>query len=126
MKRVYIITETNRPHICQAVETANVGQVVQISDMTRSLEQNALLWPLLECLEKQVDWYGQKLTKYEWKDVMTAGLKKSKVVPGIDGGVVICGQSTSQMTKKYFSELIELIYAFGSQQKPPVRFVQVP
>jgi hypothetical protein len=127
MKRVYFITDTNRPYICEQINASDVGYVVQIMEPTRSLEQNSLLWPLLECLAKQVTWYGQKLTSGEWKDVMTAALKKSKVVPGIEpGSFVVCGQSTSKMTKAYFSDLIELIYAFGAEQKPPVDFGRMP
>ena len=83
----------------------------------RSLEQNAMMWPLLEDISKQVDWYGNKLTKEEWKDVFTAGLKNQKVVPGIDGGFVVVGSSTSKMDKKTFSDLMELILAFGAQKE---------
>lgn len=115
MKKVFFITETNRSHICQQITAADVGQVVQITDPTRNLEQNALLWPLLECVSRQVIWHGKKLTTFEWKDVFTSALKRSTIVPGIDGGFVVCGQSTSKMTKKDFSDLIEIIYAFGSE-----------
>jgi hypothetical protein len=37
-------------------------------------------------------------------------------VPGIEGGFVALGQSTSKMTKAEMSELQTLIEAFGSQQ----------
>ena len=57
----------------------------------RSLDQNAKLWPMLQDIARQVDWYGERLSKEEWKDVLTAGLKKQKVVPGVDGGFVVVG-----------------------------------
>ncbi|CAL62427.1 Conserved hypothetical protein, putative NinB domain [Herminiimonas arsenicoxydans] len=98
-----------------AILQAPEGYVCTIKPATRSLEQNALLWPLLQTLSKNVDWYGNKLTDEEWKDVLTASLKKQKAVPGIDGGFVVCGQRTSTMSKADFSELVELIYAFGAQ-----------
>lgn len=82
----------------------------------RSDEQNRRMWACLTDLSSQVDWYGQKLTPEEWKDVMTAGLKKQKAVPGIDGGFVVLGAHTSRMTKAEMSELIELILAFGVEQ----------
>lgn len=104
-----------RKMACADVMTAPDGYICQVKPATRSLDQNALLWPLLQELSEQVNWYGQKLTKEEWKDVMTAGLKRSRIVPGIDGGFVVLGMSTSKMDKKTFSELIELIYAFGAQ-----------
>jgi hypothetical protein len=71
---------------------------------------------MLTDVSRQVEWYGKKLTEWEWKDVFTAALKKSKVVPGIDGGFVVLGQHTSSMSKSDFSELIELIYSFGADK----------
>lgn len=115
--RVFHLTHrTARENALQAVREAPEGLVVQIRPKTRSLEQNALMWPLLEDLAQQVNWYGQKLTKEEWKDVMTAALKKQRAVPGVDGGFVVLGEKTSTYSKQEFSDLIEQIYAFGAQQ----------
>ena len=108
----------------QAIQTAPQGFVVRISEPTRNLEQNALLWSLLAQVSKTVVWYGSKLTSDEWKDIFSASLKKSKVVPGIDGGFVVCGQSTSKMSKRDFSDLCEVIFAFGVQQG--VEFIEYP
>lgn len=82
----------------------------------RSLDQNALLWSCLTDLSKQVEWYGNKLTKEEFKDLLTAGLKKQKAIPGIDGGFVMVGSSTSGMTKEEMSDLITLAHAFGDER----------
>jgi len=82
----------------------------------RSLEQNRMMWANLEDIAQQVVWYGVKLTKDEWKDVLTAALKKQKVVPGIEGGFVVIGARTSKMTVPEMTELIELSTAFGTQQ----------
>ena len=82
----------------------------------RSLNQNRMMWANLEDIAQQVVWYGVKLTKEEWKDVLTAALKKQKVVPGIEGGFVIIGARTSKMTVPEMTELIELSTAFGTQQ----------
>ena len=90
--------------------------VVEVKPETRSLSQNALLWATLDDISKQVDWYGRKLTAEEWKHVFTASLAKQDVVPGIDGGFVVLGKSTSKMTKPEMSELQQLIEAFGAQQ----------
>lgn len=81
----------------------------------RSLDQNALLWAVLTDVSRQVEWHGHRLTKENWKDIFTAALKRQQVVPGIDGGFVVLGTSTSRMSKQEFSELIELIYAFGAE-----------
>jgi hypothetical protein len=82
----------------------------------RSLEQNRLMWANLEDIAQQVIWYGVKLDKQEWKDVLTAGLKKQKIVPGIEGGFVVIGARTSKMTIAEMNELIELSTMFGAQQ----------
>lgn len=90
--------------------------VVTMGRDKRSLPQNARLWAMLTDLAQQVDWYGQKLTPEEWKDVATAGLKRQRAVPGIDGGFVVLGAHTSKMTKAEMVELQDFIEAFGAQQ----------
>lgn len=105
----------NRGNVLQAIKEAPEGYVVEIKEQTRSLEQNALLWALLRDVARQVKWYDRRLNVHDWKAMFTASLKKSDVVPGLDGGFVVLGQSTSKMTKKEFSDLCELIYAFGEE-----------
>ena len=105
-----------RKRAASAIMDAPSGYIVRITDPTRSPESNALLWVLLGEVSKQVEWYGSKLTAEEWKDVFSASLKKQKVVPALDGGFVVCGQRTSKMTKSEFSDLIELIQAFGAER----------
>lgn len=82
----------------------------------RSDAQNRRLWSMLSDISAQVNWHGHKLTSEEWKDVFSAALKRTKVVPGLDGGFVVCGQSTSRMTKAEMCELQTLMEAFGSEQ----------
>jgi hypothetical protein len=124
-KKIYFIVEdatrSNRGHIYhEGIKVAPVGYKVTIEPPKRTLDQNAKMWPMLDDVARQVVWYGQKLTTYEWKDVFSAALKRQKVVPGLDGGFVVCGQSTSKMNKSEMSDMIELMYGFGSQQNPPV------
>lgn len=90
--------------------------VLEIRPETRSLAQNARLWAMLGEISQQVDWYGQRLTADEWKDVFSAALKRTKVVPGLDGGFVVCGQSTSKMTIAEMSEMQTLMEAFGAER----------
>lgn len=102
-----------------AMDTQNVpaGTTVEFRAPRRSLDQNALMWSLLGQISKQVDWYGQKLSSEDWKDVLTASLRRTRIVPGIDAGTFVpLGMRTSQMTKEEISELLELIYAFGAER----------
>jgi hypothetical protein len=90
--------------------------VLSVKQAKRSNEQNKRLWAMLNEISQQVDWYGQKLTPEEWKDVFSAAMKRTKVVPGLDGGFVVCGQSTSRMTKGEMSEMQTLMEAFGAER----------
>ena len=42
--------------------------------------------------------------------------QKQRAVPGLDGGFVVLGLSTSKMSKDEMSELLELALAFGAQK----------
>lgn len=94
------------------------GNKVQLEAKTetRTIKQNAMMWSCLTDLSKQVDWYGQKLSPDDWKHVLTASLRKQRAVPGIDGGFVVIGLSTSKMAVAEMTELIELSHAFGSDK----------
>ncbi|MFS7308412.1 recombination protein NinB [Rahnella inusitata] len=89
---------------------------VTIQEATRSLSQNAKLWCCLTDISEQVVWYGQKLSTDDWKNILTASLKGQRSAPGINGGFVVLGQSTSRMTVGEMSELIEMMSAFGTEK----------
>lgn len=112
-----ITGEVSRKAICRHVLTAPDGYVVSISEPRRNLEQNAKLWAMLADISGQTDWHGIKLNAEEWKDLLSAGLVQSRVVPNLEGnGFVILGQRTSKLTKSQFAALIELLYAFGTER----------
>lgn len=94
------------------------GHRVELSAKTetRSSAQNRLMWSRLGELARGVDWYGRKLSAEEWKDVLSASLRKQDFVPGINGGFVVLGQRTSRMTVQEMTEMLDLISAFGAQQ----------
>jgi hypothetical protein len=115
-KRTFVLAHDQaRKNALSCIQSAPPGYCVTVSEPTRNLEQNALLWSILGELAAQVDWHGQKLSADDWKNVLSSSLKKQRVVPGIDGGFVVMGQSTSRMSKAEFSELCELALAFGAQ-----------
>lgn len=90
--------------------------VVEVKPLTRTLEQNAKLWAMLNDVSEQVNWHGQKLTPEDWKHVFSAALNQQRVVPNIDStGFVVLGQSTSKMTVRQMADMIELINAFGAE-----------
>lgn len=103
-----------------ACALADEGEAIRVTVETqsrRSAQANSLMWVRLGELAEQADWHGIKLSAEEFKDLLSAGLTKSKVVPNIEGnGFVILGQRTSKMSIKQMNDLITLIEAFGSER----------
>lgn len=115
MQTIIIRGPVQRRYAHECIDAAPDGYCVVIKEAKRTDEQNRKLWPLLGDVARQVEWHGKRLTAENWKDIFSAALKRSEVVPGIDGGFVVLGQRTSQMGKAQFAALIELIYAFGAE-----------
>lgn len=113
---VTIRTDLDRAKIAKWARDTGVGTVVEFRKPTRSTVQNALLWSCLQDISKQVEWYGQYLTAEDWKDLLTASLRRTRVVPGIDNGSFVpLGMRTSQMTVAEMSDLLDLTFAFGAE-----------
>lgn len=108
-------TSTVWPSV-KALLMAGHRLVLEVRPETRSVAQNARLWAMLTEISDQVDWYGQKLSPEDWKAVFSAALKKTRVVPGLDGGFVVCGQSTSRMTKAEMNEMQTLMEQFAAER----------
>lgn len=87
----------------------------------RTLEQNAKLWAMLADISHQVEWpvngVMQKLDSEDWKALMTAAARQEvRMASGINGGVVMLGVSTRRMTVAELGDVIECMYAFGSER----------
>jgi hypothetical protein len=122
MAKFVLSHQMARARAVEAVKTAPEGYAVTVAEPTRSMEQNARLWASLSDVSQQVEWHGKRLTPEDWKHVFSASLKKLTVVPNLDGtGFVALGMSTSRMTRRELSDLLELIYAFGAERG--VRFM---
>lgn len=123
-KRIFVMTHAEaRRRAVQAVSEAPDGYRVTISPPLRTLDQNSLLWPLLECFADQLEWpvNGRmtKLSPEDWKDLLTAAYKREsqRVAMGIDGGMVMLGLRTSKMSKRAFSEFIEFVLATAADRR---------
>lgn len=105
-----------------AVADAPDGHVVQISEPTRSLDQNSAQWPILTAFSEQLAWpvNGQmvRMTPDEWKDVLTAAFRSetARLAMGLTGGVVMLGMRTSKMSKREFSEWLEFLHATATER----------
>lgn len=86
-----------------------------LKEEVRSDPQNRRMWAMLRDISAQVVWYGQKLDSESWKHVFSAALEQQQTVPGINGGFVVMGVSTRNKSKAWFSDMFQLMEAFGAE-----------
>ncbi|UZJ58225.1 recombination protein NinB [Pseudomonas sp. KU26590] len=90
-------------------------KLVVIKDEKRPDISNRKMWAMLRDVSQQVDWYGKKLSDEDWKHVFSASVEKQRAVPGLDGGFVVLGISTRKQSQQWFSDLFEVMHAFGAE-----------
>jgi hypothetical protein len=110
-------SKADRESVCRFVQNAPDLTAVTFKRNRRTLDQNSKLWACLTDVARDVVWYGEKLTAEDWKTMFTASLRRTRIVPGIDGGSFVpLGMRTSDMTREELSDLLELIIAFGAER----------
>lgn len=109
--------EQARTRAIIAINAAPAGCRVRIDEPARSLDQNALLWPLLTDIARQKQHAGEHRTPEEWKGLMLHALgKEVRFLPALDGkGFVPLGMKSSTLSKREFSDLLEFIFAWGAE-----------
>jgi len=125
-KQFFLRSNAVLEHLISYLRTLPLSEsnpfVVKIGEVGRTLEQNALLWPLLECFAAQLQWPVNGSMVYldadDWKDLLTAAYRNEtqRVAMGLGGGMVILGMRTSKMSKKEFSEFIEFMKFIASER----------
>lgn len=115
--------ENSRRHAIQAIYLADDGMTVEVRKPKRSSKLNSLMWVVLAQLEP-IDWYGYKLSKDEWKDMITAVLKRQKVVPGIEGGFVVVGEKTREKSAQEIRDIIDYACAFAASKGITIKMLE--
>lgn len=122
---------------------AAAGQelLIEIDEPKRTLPQNDRMWAMLTDVADQVGWKrarwvhdrciedgcylnirewpgANRLSPEDFKDVLTAAIKRPRLFGSIDGGgIVAVGLRTSKMRKHDMTQLIELIFQFGAEHE---------
>jgi hypothetical protein len=101
--------------------------VVTIKAPTRTLEQNALLHAILSEIAGKEEYLGKPRSVDFWKGLFVSGWeiatgKKPQIVPGLEGEFINIRQSTTTMSKRQLTELVEYIEAWcsGIRDQAPV------
>ena len=118
MKRTFIklTGDRQRQHALQCVTEAPQGYCVTIAEETRTQEQNRLMWPLIADIQAQVE----SMATYSADDIKLRFLhalgQELRFLPELEGtGMFPVGQRSSTLTKKQFTGLIELFFAYGAR-----------
>ena len=122
-KRRFVLAHAEaRRRAVECVQAAPAGYVVTVQAPSRSLDQNAAQWPILEAFSAQLQWpvNGRMvtMTAEEWKDVLTAAFirETARLAMGLDGRVVMLGQRTSKFGKRQFGEWLEFLHATAADR----------
>lgn len=118
MTRATIIlsTPSERLKAARWVDALPAGTRIEFKAPKRSIPQNDRMWAMLTDVATQLPWHGIKLSPDDWKLIFLDSLKRElRMVPNIDGsGFVNLGRSSSDLSKSEFTDLMELISAFGA------------
>lgn len=115
MKSIILKTKAQRDYAKQLIDEAPENYVVSFKERTRSLDQNALMWALLEDIADAKPG-GRDLDKETWKAVFLFEIGiKARFEPNLGGdGMVVIPPKSSTLSVSQFSDLIECIFAFGA------------
>lgn len=95
--------------------------VLTVKEDTRSDAENRLLHAMLGYISKNMEWAGKKRDIDTWKRLLVAAWCRAigepiEMLPALDGhGIDIVFRKTSKLTRKECADLIEFIFAWGSQ-----------
>lgn len=119
MTRALVIlnSKAERDKVADWAKRLPFGTRIEFKEPKRSVPQNDRMWAALTDVATQVPYHGIKLSADDWKLIFLDALKREvRMVPNLDGtGFVSLGRSSSDLSKQEFSDLLELIAAFGAE-----------
>lgn len=113
---VILCGDTQRAHAKRLIDVAPTDAIVNIKKMTRSNEQNALMWVLLSDISIQKP-QGRKHVPEVWKSLFMHALKHEMAFEQsiVDGSQFPTGFKTSNLNVQQMTDLIEFIYCYGAE-----------
>lgn len=121
--RVFVLSHAGaRQRASEFLHRVADGVAVTFKEVNRTSYQNSVQWPILEAFAEQLLWPVNgamvRMTSEEWKDVLSAAFRGESVrlASGLNGGVVMLGMRTSQMSKREFSEWLDFLQATAADR----------
>ena len=122
MGRALLVLHTDdiRAKAIDWIRKSPVDTRVTFQGPKRTLAQNDRMWAMLTDVSVQLEWHGAKRSPEDWKLLFLDSLERAlghepNIVPSLDGdGYVRLDGSSSKLSVEEMTQLIELIFAFGS------------
>src|SRR6056297_2450716 len=116
MPKIVLHGDSQRRYAHESIDAAPQGAVVSILAPTRTNEQNAKMWAMLEDL-RRAEPEGRKWTKDTWKAALMHSLgHQVQFAEGLDNsGPFPVGFRSSHLNVGQMRDLIEVIYEYGSR-----------
>ena len=99
------------------IRQAPHGMRLEFKMPKRTLPQNDRMWAMLTDIAAIMRKRGTDYTTDEWKVIfMHACGREIRLLPSLDGkGFIPYGQSSSDLSKQEMTDLIEFMFAWGSE-----------
>jgi hypothetical protein len=119
-----IATAEDRDRVLRTIAATPIPFRVEVKGAKRTLPQNARMWAMLTDIARQYAWDGKQREPEVWKHLFLKALgKEYEAVPSLDGqGLVYIGGSSSDLSDEEMTDLIELMFAWGSDPEHPVEW----
>ena len=117
-RRMFVLTTREKRHgLARIVAELPKWSRIEIKGPKRTLPQNDKMWAMLTEISEQAMWAGKKRSTADWKDLLTAAVKVAaggvEVVPGLEGGIMVLGLHTSDLSASEMGDLISYMEAKG-------------
>jgi len=102
------------------------GTRVEFKGPQRTLEQNDKLWAMWTDVSSQHCIDGRRYSPTDWRLIFLTAYAEEmgmeiRHLPAIHrAGLIPCGRSSSDLSVREASELIEWMLAWGAEQNPPI------
>lgn len=119
MSRALLILRSDaiRAKACDWVRRLPDGTRLEFKEPQRSLEQSARMWAMLTDISTQAKHGDRKYSPDQWKCLFLHAVgRETQFIPALDGsGFIPYGQSSSDLSKKEMTDLIEFMFAWGAE-----------
>jgi len=117
-RRMFVLTtREKRQGLARIVAELPKFSRIEIKGPKRTLPQNDKMWAMLTEFADQATWAGKKRSTADWKDLLTAAVKVAgggvEVVPGLEGGIMVLGLHTSDLSAAEMGDLISYMESKG-------------